>query len=84
MEQKAPYKHILARRPPPPTHGMGSNGQNSTVSEYGHVANQIKLNAAGSNMLASILHVDPLALGEGSKGQNPNFSDNCHVAYQIK
>ena len=35
----------FARRPPThPTLGMGSIGQNSTFSEHGHVAHQVKGN----------------------------------------
>ena len=34
---------------PPPTLGVGSKGQNSTSSEYGHVAYQVKGNEACCN-----------------------------------
>ena len=40
--------------------GWGS-GQNSTFSEYGHVAYQIKGNEACINMVANILPVYPLS-----------------------
>ena len=65
---------------------MGSKGQNSTFSEYGHVAYQIKDNHECSNMVASILPKDPpnTTLGMGSVDQNLIFSEHGHVAYQIK
>ena len=59
-------KHVgkyFARIPlphPPPTLGMGSVGQNSTYSEYGHVAYQMKQNKECSKMVANILPADPL------------------------
>ena len=50
--------------------GWGGD-QNSTFSEYGHVAYRIKGNDACSNMVANILPVDtPSTPGVGSKGQN--------------
>ena len=71
----------------PPHHpdpGLGSKGQYSTFSEYGHVAYQFKGNNKFSNMVANMLpatlHPDP---GVGSKGQKLPFSDHGHVAYQI-
>ena len=39
--------------------GMGSEGQNITFSEHGHVAYQIKEDQECSNMVASILPADP-------------------------
>ena len=57
--------------PPPPSRkkserhsfgvvlGMGLVGQNSTFSEHGHVAYQIKQNHECSNMVANILSADP-------------------------
>ena len=67
---------------------MGSVGQNSTFSEYGHGAHQIKGYHDCSNMVANILLADPpththTTLGIGLIGQNLTFSD-FHVAYQIK
>ena len=50
-------KSYFARRPTDPNHstlGLGSKGQNSTFSEYGHVAYQIKWNRECSNMQAHI------------------------------
>ena len=59
--------------------------QNSTFSEYGHVAYQIKADDAGSNMVANILPTDtPSTQGVGSKGQTIYFSESSHVAYQIE
>ena len=65
---------------------MGSMGQNSTFSEHGHVAYQIKDNHECSNMVANILPTDPpnTTLGMGSVDQNLTFSEHGHVAYQIK
>ena len=64
---------------------MGSKGQNSTFSEHGHVAYQIKDNYECSNMVANILPKDPpnTTLGMGSVDQNLTFSEHGHVAYQI-
>ena len=67
---------------------MGSISQNSTFSEHGHDAYQIKENHKYSNMEANILPRDPLTppppptLGMGSVGQNSTFSEHGHVAYQ--
>ena len=47
------------RIPPPRFEGLGSKGQNSTLSEYGRVSYQIKGNDAYINMIANILHTDP-------------------------
>ena len=52
---------ILPADPYPPSHPipltlwLGSKGQNSTFSEHGHVAYQIKDNHGCSNMVADIL-----------------------------
>ena len=47
-------------KPPIPlTLGLGSKGQNSTISEHGHVANQFKGNHECSNMVANVLHATP-------------------------
>ena len=44
------------------------------LSEYGHVAYQIKADDAGSNMVANILPTDtPLTQGLGSKVQTIYF-----------
>ena len=47
---------------------------------------QIILNHECSNVVANILHADPLplTLGMSSKSQNPTYSGHGHVAYQIK
>ena len=66
---------------------LGSKGQNSTFSEHGHVAYQIKWNHDCSNMVANILPTDPpppMTLGDGLKGQNSTFAEHGHVAYQTK
>ena len=56
-------KYFAPRPPytfnPPLTLGMGSIGQNSTFSERGHVAYEIKKNHECNNMLANILPIDP-------------------------
>ena len=61
------------------------------ISEYGHIAYQIKRNDTCSNMVAYILPADPppppstnLGGGGGSKGQNSTFSEYGHVVYHIK
>ena len=59
-------------------------GQNSTFSEHGHVAYQIKKNHKGSNYVAIILPADlPQTLGMRSVGQNSTFLEHVNVAYQI-
>ena len=53
------------------------------LSEYGHVAYQIKENETYNNMLAHILHLHkPSNHGGGSKDQ-VFFSESSHVAYEI-
>ena len=53
--------NILPKDPnPAPDPGLGSNGQNSTFTEHGHVAYQIKENDKCSNMVANILPADPI------------------------
>ena len=73
--------NILPRDSTPSPH---PGGQNSTFSEHGHVAYQIKGNHKCSNMLANILPADPLDPGVWSKGHNTNFSEHGHFAYQVK
>ena len=68
---------------------MGSVGQNSSFSEHGHVAYQIKENQECNTMVANSLPADtpppPIqTLGMGSVGQNSTFSEHGHVAYQFK
>ena len=54
--------------------GGGGRGQNYFISEYGHVAYQIKADNAGNNMVANILPTDtPSTQGVGSKGQTIYF-----------
>ena len=64
---------------------MGSKGQIIHFSESSHVAYQIEVDDAGSNMVANIMPTDtPLTQGMGSKGQTISFNESSHVAYQIK
>ena len=67
---------------------VGSKGQNSTFSEHGHVAYQIKWNHGCSNMAANILPSDPpinpKPLGAGSKGQNSTLFQIWPWCYQIE
>ena len=70
--------NILTADPlPTPDSGGGVKGKNSTFSEHGHVAYQIKVNHECNNMVAHILPSRPL-------GSNFNISEDGHVAYQIK
>ena len=64
---------------------MESKSQNSTFSEHGHVAYQIKDNHECSNMAANILPADPPTptLGIGSVDQNITFFQNM-VMLHIK
>ena len=58
--------------------------QNSTFSELGHVAFQIKWNHECSNMQAHILSLHaPSTTGVGSNVKI-FFSESSHIAYQIK
>ena len=51
----------------PSTQGVGSKGQTISFSESSHVANQIKADDAGSNMIAKILPTNtPSIQGVGS------------------
>ena len=63
---------------------MGSIDQNSTFSEYGHFANQIKENHECSKIVANILLVDSPDPGDGVSRSKFNFSEHGPVAYQIK
>ena len=59
--------------------------QNSTFSDHGYVAFQIKWNHECSNMVTYILSSPPpLKPGGGSKGKNSAFSEDGHVGHQIK
>ena len=51
--------NILHADPPQLTLGVGSKDQNSTFSEHGHVAYQIKENHECNNMVANILPTEP-------------------------
>ena len=62
----------------------GVNRSNSTFSEHGHVAYQIKGNHGCTNMVVNILPADtppPPTLGMSSIGQKSTFSEHGHVAY---
>ena len=80
-------KYFTNRPPTPiiPTLGMGSIGQNKTLSEHDHVAYQIKGNyemqKQGSTQFANRPPATPLTLGMGSMGQNLPFSEHGHIAY---
>ena len=63
---------------------MGSKVQNSTFSEDGHVAYQIKENHECSNMVPNILLADILTLRMGQIDQNLPFSEHGHIEYQLK
>ena len=54
----------------PPTQPLGPIGQNSTCSEHGPVAYQIKKNHKCSNMVGNILPADSPLPTLGSKCQN--------------
>ena len=65
---------------------MVSISQNTSFSEHGYVAYQIKENQECSNIVA-ILLTDPLPSqpwGMGSEGQNLSFSEQCHVAFNLR
>ena len=64
--------------------GMGSKVQNSTFSEHGHVAYQLKEKHECSNMVPNILLADTLTLRMGQIGQNLPFSEHGHIEYQFK
>ena len=51
-------KYFASR--PPLTQPLGSIVQNSTFSEHGHAAYQIKKNHKCSNMVGNIFAADPL------------------------
>ena len=74
----------FARRSLPSYLGEGSNGQNSTLPEHGHIAYQIKGNHKCSNLVANSLPGDSLPLPLGPKCQTSLFLEHGHVAYQIK
>ena len=56
--QQLGSKYFASRPHPTPTLGVRSNGQNSTFSEDGHVAYQIKWNHECNNMVANIMPGD--------------------------
>ena len=78
------YQIFCAQTPIPLTLRMGSVGQNSPLSEHGHVAYQIKENHECSNMVPNILLADSPTLGMGPIGQNLPFSEHGHIEFQLK
>ena len=63
---------------------MGSKGKNSTFSEHGHVAYEIKGNDECSNMYAHIMSLHAPSTPEvGSKVKKSFVSEISHDAYQI-
>ena len=71
--------NILPTDPSPSALGVIRWIQNSTLSEHGHVAYQIKWNPKCSNMVANILPADPQPPPppppKGSTGQNSTFEN---------
>ena len=63
---------------------MGSKVQNSTFSEHGHVAYQIKEKHKCSSMVPNILLADTLTPRMGQIGQNLPVSEHGHIEYQFK
>ena len=85
-------ENILPAYPLPKNHRDGTIGQNSTFSEHGHVAYQIKWNHEMQQHCSKYFvrrspphthtHIhSPLT---GLIGQNSAFSVHGHVAYPIK
>ena len=74
--------NILPAYPLPQNPRDGTIGRNSTFSEHGHVAYQVKWNHEmqqhGSNYFAWPHAPDP------ANRSKSTFSEHCHVAYQIK
>ena len=62
---------------------MGSIGRNSTFSEYGHAAYEIKENQERNSMVANILSADTPDPGDGVS-RSKCTSEYGHGAYQIK
>ena len=64
---------------------MGSESQNSTFPEHGHVAYQIKrISIMQQHGCKYFAYIPPQTLGMGSVGQNSTFSEHGHISYQIK
>ena len=70
--------YILPADPTPPL-WVGVKRSNSSFSEHGHVANQIKGNHECSNIVANILPADTPILGMRSIVQTSTFSEHGHV-----
>ena len=79
--------NIFPAAPPPPTHThltLRSRGQNSILSEHGHVAYQIKWNhKIKQHDSKYFAHRHPNHLTFGSKGKNSIFSEHGHAANKI-
>ena len=76
---------IVLPTDPSLTLGKESLGQNSTFSEHGHAAYQIKGTQQMQQHGSKYFGRRPLPdLFWGSKGQNSTFSDHGHVAYESK
>ena len=74
----------FACRPHPLTLGMGPKGQNSTFSEHGHVAYQIKCNPDDKTWLQIFCSQIPLQNpGDWVYRSKSTFSEHGHVAYQL-
>ena len=71
---------------PDPLDIGGQTVKNTTFSEHGLVAQQIKGNHECSNMVAIFYPqtTPPPTMGVVSKGQNSTIPEHGHVAYQIK
>ena len=80
--------NILPAAPNPPllplALGLGSKGQNSTVSEHAHVSYQIKGNHECSNMVANILPADPSLPDPGDGVKRSKFNLQNMVMLHIK
>ena len=71
--------------PTDPPHPGGQKVKNSTFSEHGHIAYNIKGNHKCSNMVANILPAAPHPSPDPRvKRSNLTFAEHDHVAYQIK
>ena len=68
-----------------PTMGIGSIGQNTTFSEHGHAAYQIKGKHECTNGNKYFAHRSPYPHpGDEFNRSKFNFSEHGHVAYQTE
>ena len=79
------YLNIFSQIPPPPR-PQGSKDQNSTFSEHGHVAYQIKGNHKCSNMVANIIIFSRRSppRPQGSKDQIQLFQNMVMLHIKLK